>query len=162
MNIATSFREKVDQQIMERRRFLLHRTYSANSANNYRVYPEGYDPSLSPMAEVKKGASPRQFNCDAQRCKIAETASQGGQHAFAHNRSLSSLLLASAFTFAAAPAPAVDVTPERLVNADREPGNWLMITALTTRSAIRRSARSIAATSKTSSSPMRSRWAAPQ
>src|SRR6266852_700749 len=35
-------------------------------------------------------------------------------------------LLASAVALAAVPALAADVTPERLVNADREPGNWLM------------------------------------
>jgi len=43
-----------------------------------------------------------------------------------HHRSLRSLLLASAVTLVAAPASAADVTPERLVNADKEGGNWLM------------------------------------
>src|SRR5579871_3261083 len=36
------------------------------------------------------------------------------------------LLLVCAALLTAAPAIAADVTPERLVNADREPGNWLM------------------------------------
>src|SRR5258708_7797566 len=40
--------------------------------------------------------------------------------------SLRSLLLANAALFAAAPAIAADVTPERLANPDNEPGNWLM------------------------------------
>jgi alcohol dehydrogenase (cytochrome c) len=43
-----------------------------------------------------------------------------------HHRSLRSLLLASAVTLAVVPAMAADVTPERLVDADREPQNWLM------------------------------------
>jgi len=43
-----------------------------------------------------------------------------------HDRSLRILLLAAAAMFAAAPAFAADVTPDRLVNADREPQNWLM------------------------------------
>src|ERR1700681_4317943 len=43
-----------------------------------------------------------------------------------HHHSLRALLLAGATLLAAAPAPAADVTPDRLVNADREPGNWLM------------------------------------
>jgi alcohol dehydrogenase (cytochrome c) len=40
--------------------------------------------------------------------------------------SLRGPLLASCVTLAAVPALAADVTPERLVNADREPHNWLM------------------------------------
>src|SRR6266478_8935204 len=40
--------------------------------------------------------------------------------------SLRGLLLAGTVVLAAAPAHAADVTPERLVNADQEPGNWLM------------------------------------
>src|SRR5262245_50287997 len=43
-----------------------------------------------------------------------------------HYRSLRNLLLASCVMLAAAPAAAADVTPDRLVNADREPQNWLM------------------------------------
>jgi alcohol dehydrogenase (cytochrome c) len=43
-----------------------------------------------------------------------------------HHQSLGALLLAGAAVFAAAPALAADVTPDRLVNADREPQNWLM------------------------------------
>src|SRR5258708_28132893 len=43
-----------------------------------------------------------------------------------HLPSLRSLLLASSVTLAIAPAMAADVTPDRLVNADREPQNWLM------------------------------------
>src|SRR5690349_16030545 len=39
--------------------------------------------------------------------------------------SLRGLLLAGTIALAA-PALAADVTPERLVNADREPANWLM------------------------------------
>jgi alcohol dehydrogenase (cytochrome c) len=42
------------------------------------------------------------------------------------SKSLRGPLLASWVTFAALPAVAADVTPERLVNADREPQNWLM------------------------------------
>jgi alcohol dehydrogenase (cytochrome c) len=43
-----------------------------------------------------------------------------------HQRCLRQLLLAGVALVAAAPAPAADVTPDRLVNADREPQNWLM------------------------------------
>ncbi len=43
-----------------------------------------------------------------------------------HVRPLRNLLLAGAATFAAIPALAADVTPDRLVNADKEPQNWLM------------------------------------
>src|SRR5580700_7183425 len=43
-----------------------------------------------------------------------------------HRRSLHNLLLVGAAVFAAAPAVAADVTPSRLANADKEPGNWLM------------------------------------
>jgi alcohol dehydrogenase (cytochrome c) len=42
------------------------------------------------------------------------------------HRSLRRLLLATAALIAAAPALAADVTPDRLANPDREPGNWLM------------------------------------
>jgi len=42
-----------------------------------------------------------------------------------HHDSLRYLLLVGA-ALAAAPAIAADVTPDRLVNADKEPGNWLM------------------------------------
>src|SRR5262245_4438517 len=43
-----------------------------------------------------------------------------------HYRSLRCLLRAGAVMLTAAPAIAAEVTPERLVNADRESGNWLM------------------------------------
>src|SRR6266851_10325863 len=43
-----------------------------------------------------------------------------------HHHVLRAVLLAGSALFAATPALAADVTPERLVNADREPGNWLM------------------------------------
>src|SRR5262249_46736785 len=43
-----------------------------------------------------------------------------------YHRSLRSLLLAGAVVLAAVPAVAAEVTPERLANAEREPGNWLM------------------------------------
>ena len=43
-----------------------------------------------------------------------------------HLRSLSNLLLAGGVMLAGAPATAADVTPDRLVNADKEPQNWLM------------------------------------
>ncbi len=44
-----------------------------------------------------------------------------------HRRhALRGALLAGCFTLTALPAVAADVTPERLVNADREPQNWLM------------------------------------
>src|SRR6202171_615676 len=42
------------------------------------------------------------------------------------HRCLHAVLLASAAVFVAAPTFAADVTPDRLVNADRGPGNWLM------------------------------------
>src|SRR5215470_14473270 len=42
-----------------------------------------------------------------------------------HHHSLRTLLLAGA-ALAAMPAFAAEVTPDRLVNADREPQNWLM------------------------------------
>src|SRR5258705_8345162 len=41
-----------------------------------------------------------------------------------HNRSISSALLAASML--ASPALAADVTPERLLNPDKEPQNWLM------------------------------------
>src|SRR3984893_17106673 len=40
--------------------------------------------------------------------------------------SLRNLLLVGAAMFAAVPAVAADVTADRLANADKEPGNWLM------------------------------------
>src|SRR6201998_2693171 len=40
--------------------------------------------------------------------------------------SLRNLLLACITLVTAAPAIAADVTPERLANPDKEPGNWLM------------------------------------
>src|SRR6202171_4696125 len=43
-----------------------------------------------------------------------------------HHRSLRHLLVAGVAIFVAAPAIAADVTPDRLANPDREPGNWLM------------------------------------
>jgi alcohol dehydrogenase (cytochrome c) len=43
-----------------------------------------------------------------------------------YNRSLHALLLMGPALLAITPALATDVTPERLVNADREPQNWLM------------------------------------
>src|SRR5258708_22899930 len=43
-----------------------------------------------------------------------------------HHHVLRAVLLAGSALFAASPALAADVTQERLVNADREPGNWLM------------------------------------
>jgi alcohol dehydrogenase (cytochrome c) len=42
-----------------------------------------------------------------------------------HLRSFA-LALAAGTALTAAPAPAADVTPDRLVNADKEPQNWLM------------------------------------
>src|SRR5580700_10950613 len=45
---------------------------------------------------------------------------------FSCRRSLRLFLLTSAVTLAAAPALAAEVTPQRLINADREPQNWLM------------------------------------
>ena len=41
-------------------------------------------------------------------------------------RSLRNLLLAGGVVSAMAPAIAGDVTPERLLNPDKEPQNWLM------------------------------------
>jgi alcohol dehydrogenase (cytochrome c) len=43
-----------------------------------------------------------------------------------HHHSLRRLLLAGTFILAAAPAFAADVTADRLINADKEPQNWLM------------------------------------
>src|SRR5258706_3525141 len=43
-----------------------------------------------------------------------------------HFPSLRHLLVASSLTLAIAPAVAADVTPDRLINADKEPQNWLM------------------------------------
>src|SRR5712664_3647519 len=52
---------------------------------------------------------------------------QGGKTMRSHYRhSLRALLLATAAFLTVAPAMAADVTPDRLVNADREPQNWLM------------------------------------
>ena len=45
---------------------------------------------------------------------------------FRRNRSMRNLLLAGGVIAAVVPAVAADVTPDRLVNADREPQNWLM------------------------------------
>ena len=42
------------------------------------------------------------------------------------NRIARRLLLGGAAALAACPAMAGEVTPERLVNADKEPHNWLM------------------------------------
>jgi alcohol dehydrogenase (cytochrome c) len=42
------------------------------------------------------------------------------------NRRIRTLLLAGVAAIVAAPAFAGEVTPDRLVNADKEPGNWLM------------------------------------
>jgi hypothetical protein len=41
------------------------------------------------------------------------------------HRSICAALLGGAALLAAAPAPAADVTPQRLLNPDREPQNWL-------------------------------------
>ncbi|MET0629881.1 MAG: PQQ-dependent dehydrogenase, methanol/ethanol family, partial [Xanthobacteraceae bacterium] len=43
-----------------------------------------------------------------------------------HLRSIRNAALASAAVIAASPALAADVTSERLINADKEPHNWLM------------------------------------
>src|SRR5882757_10205432 len=43
-----------------------------------------------------------------------------------HHHSLRTLLLTTIALVAITPALAADVTPDRLVNADKEPGNWLM------------------------------------
>src|SRR5262249_8978360 len=44
-----------------------------------------------------------------------------------HNiRSLCNLLLTGGVMLAIPPAIAADVTPDRLANADKKPGNWLM------------------------------------
>src|SRR5882672_2988820 len=42
------------------------------------------------------------------------------------NRHIRTALLTGAATLAAWPAFAAEVTPDRLINADREPQNWLM------------------------------------
>jgi hypothetical protein len=42
------------------------------------------------------------------------------------NSSIRIALLAGSMLAPAIPATAADVTPDRLVNADKEPGNWLM------------------------------------
>ncbi|HWN53356.1 MAG TPA: PQQ-binding-like beta-propeller repeat protein [Xanthobacteraceae bacterium] len=47
-------------------------------------------------------------------------------HRSHHRHSLRAFLLATAALLAVAPAVAADVTSDRLVNADREPQNWLM------------------------------------
>jgi len=59
-----------------------------------------------------------------------------------------------------APALAADVTPDRLLNADKEPQNWLMNHAPMTASDFRPSPGSTRTTSRASSSPMRFRLAA--
>src|SRR3979490_1694809 len=41
-------------------------------------------------------------------------------------RTIRTLLLAGVAAITASPAPAADVTPEGLANADKEPQNWLM------------------------------------
>src|SRR6202790_3724745 len=50
---------------------------------------------------------------------------QRGKTMRSHHRHSIRLLLAGA-ALLAAPAYAADVTPDRLANPDREPGNWLM------------------------------------
>src|SRR6202049_2630589 len=47
------------------------------------------------------------------------------KHMGSHRMGVRALLLAGT-VLSAAPAFAAEVTPDRLVNADREPGNWLM------------------------------------
>src|SRR5579859_1184206 len=47
-------------------------------------------------------------------------------HAPPHLAALGAAMLASTMLVAATPALAADVTPERLLNPDREPQNWLM------------------------------------
>ena len=42
------------------------------------------------------------------------------------NNRIRTLLLAGTAVLAISPAPAADVTPDRLANADKEPQNWLM------------------------------------
>ena len=42
------------------------------------------------------------------------------------NKSIRTLLLAGVAAIVATPALAGEVTADRLVNADKEPGNWLM------------------------------------
>jgi len=42
------------------------------------------------------------------------------------NHSIRDALLASSLLLVSGPAMAADVTPERLLNPDREPQNWLM------------------------------------
>ncbi len=77
-------------------------------------------------------------------------------------RSIRSCCLRPA-SLAAAPALAADVTPERLANPDKEPQNWLMNHRTYDCAALFAARRaSTRTTSRTSSSPMRSRSAAPR
>ena len=64
------------------------------------------------------------------------------------SHSIRKLLLGGAAVLATCPALAGDVTPDRLVNADKEPQNWLMNHRTYDANAIRRSTRSTRTTSR--------------
>jgi glucose dehydrogenase len=68
-----------------------------------------------------------QFKFAAPRGKITANPRSGGRQMHSHvHRILRTLLLGGSVALAVTPVPAADVTPERLVNADKEPQNWLM------------------------------------
>src|SRR5260370_477807 len=88
-----------------------------------------------PRCKIEKNARPDRVGIAPARQVVgkrrhragAMPALQGGKTMRSHHRhSLRALLLATAGLLAIAPAVAADVTPDRLVNADREPQNWLM------------------------------------
>src|SRR5215510_4941525 len=63
----------------------------------------------------------------ADACAQAETKSETEQwETTMTTKSATILALAASTAAIALPALAADVTPERLVNADKEPQNWLM------------------------------------
>jgi alcohol dehydrogenase (cytochrome c) len=56
----------------------------------------------------------------------AELPNKNQSRRNAMNNRIRTLLLAGTAVLAISPAPAADVTPDRLANADKEPQNWLM------------------------------------
>jgi alcohol dehydrogenase (cytochrome c) len=79
-----------------------------------------------PMAEIRAALKARRDPAArALKARLAEVASRGQAHREElMNRRITSLL--AFVVIAASPAFGADVTSERLINADREPQNWLM------------------------------------
>src|SRR5260370_33155262 len=73
------------------------------------------------------GAGQRPAPVAPSGLRVAQRHQKGRTYMHSHHRrSVRHLLLAGSVMLAITPAVAADVTPDRLVNADREPQNWLM------------------------------------